>query len=470
MARSKARTTTAACLFGIAAGVLDVSSVSTRGIAFNAAAAVESGCVGNRVWEDTNENGRQDPEESGVASLAVSLYDPSGTVVDTDVTTGGGYYTLCSVLGPHEIRIDVPPGMRVTARDSGTSDFDDSDATPDGRIGVDVIADKNNQRFDIGLAPDPCSSGGSVGPSDDVAFGVWVQPDEVISEGIYGRFNAALVQWTSPTNIVSVIDDARSTGTRIILQFGTQGDWGFDIKTKISEFTVAKWKSTVDTYGQDMTIKCAVENAIADGTIRGVYLIDEPHHQRWSPDGTSNTYITNADLDEMAGHVKSYWPDARTSVRSSARTLMNYGRDPIVWQHLDEVFVMIQYRKWANHGQDRTIEGFMERQMRDVQAQGLDAIGSVQMLIGAPTTDEEFWPPGSGMQPVGKLDVSPIELEQYVEAFLKPRDANGVADPNGTFRVRDVMVFRWDRGGETDWDDQHYDAAIQGLIDWTATQ
>jgi len=473
------------------------------------------GCVGNLVWRDDNEDGRRQSVEPGLPAIAVSLHEPGGRLVDSKVTSNG-YFMLCGAGGPHEMRVAVPTDMRVTARDRGGEDYYDSDAASDGKVMVEVLAGRSTQRFDVGLVPigdsvdgDGDSGGGNDGGDDrdgddsggvgsianassvlastassdgtarkasrparsgEVLFGPWVQPEDVLSRNVFGRFNAALVQWSRPDNIVSLIEDARRKGTRIFVQLGTQGDWGYNVKSKASQFTVEKWKRTVDRFGKNPAIKRAMDKAIADGTIRGIYLIDEPHHERWSPSGRSHKHISNADIDEMAAHVKRYWPNARTSVRSSPRTLFGYGRDQIEWRHLDEAFVMIQYRKWMKHGREKTIEAFMERELKDAHDQGLDVIGSIQMLIGAPTSNREFWPSGSGMRPVGRLKVSPIELERYVEAFLKRRDREGRIDPQGQYQVRDVMVFRWSRNKENDWSNRYYDEAIDDLIGWTARQ
>jgi hypothetical protein len=228
---------------------------------------------------------------------------------------------------------------------------------------------------------------------------------------------------------------------------------------------LAKWKASVDRFADDPIVKEDIAAAIADGTIRGICLIDEPHHTRWSPSGTSHTRIPNVDIDEMARHVKSYWPAARTSVRASARTLVSYNRDVIDWQYLDESFLMINYRKWATQGQEKTIEAFMERETADANSQGLGVIGSVQMLIGAPTSESEWWPDlTNGATPQGKLEVSPIELQAYVAAFFRPRNAQGVAVENGDFQINEVMVFRWDRNDEDDWTDPFYSDAMDAMI------
>nr|MBX2835915.1 hypothetical protein [Gammaproteobacteria bacterium] len=209
--------------------------------------------------------------------------------------------------------------------------------------------------------------------------------------------------------------------------------------------------------------------AIDDGVIRGIYLIDEPHHKRWSPSGNSNNHIPNADIDEMARHIESYWPNARTSVRASPRTLISYNRGRHAWRHLDEAFLMINYRKWAQNG-DRTLEGFFKREVSEASKQGLGLIGSLQMLIGAPPSDQQWWPNG-GAKPVGKLKLSPIEMRTYVDAFLARRNAEGVRDSNGETAVSGIMVFRWDRNNENDWDNIYFNDAIseaQSVVNnWT---
>ena len=48
--------------------------------------------IGNRVWSDANNNGVQDPTETGIASAAVRLYSRTGTLVGITTTDATGNY------------------------------------------------------------------------------------------------------------------------------------------------------------------------------------------------------------------------------------------------------------------------------------------------------------------------------------------------------------------------------------------
>ena len=109
----------------------------------------------------------------------------------------------------------------------------------------------------------------------------------------------------------------------------------------------------------------------------------------------------------------------------------------------------------------------MEREITDANEQGLGLIGSIQMLIGAPTSNRTWWPDinNGGPAPVGKLRVSPLELETYVDTFLEKRDSKGRIDLRGKRAVDAIMVFRWDRNNETDWQNGFYDFTINQIAD-----
>jgi hypothetical protein len=66
--------------FGKAAGVGDLEALCS-------AAPIE---IGNRVWEDTDGDGIQDPGESPIANVTIELYDSSGSLVATTSTDSNG--------------------------------------------------------------------------------------------------------------------------------------------------------------------------------------------------------------------------------------------------------------------------------------------------------------------------------------------------------------------------------------------
>jgi SdrD B-like domain len=89
--------------------------------------------VGDRVWNDVNKNGQQDPTEPGVANVIVELLKPDGSVAKTTKTDSAGMYRFvelqpgtCSI---RFVRSSLPAGATFTVVDTGP-DVSDSDADP----------------------------------------------------------------------------------------------------------------------------------------------------------------------------------------------------------------------------------------------------------------------------------------------------------------------------------------------------
>ena len=100
-------------------------------VAFAATSSIQAG---DRVFEDTNNNGIQDSTEPGIAGVSVALF-LNGTQVGTPVTTDANGAFVFDDLQPntaYEIRIDrTQTALRTGPRDRepGTNDQLDSDAT-----------------------------------------------------------------------------------------------------------------------------------------------------------------------------------------------------------------------------------------------------------------------------------------------------------------------------------------------------
>jgi hypothetical protein len=124
-----------------------------------------------------------------------------------------------------------------------------------------------------------------------------------------------------PTNILSKLSDARAKGARVVIKLCKGHDRY--VQNDDRTFSLTKWKALVDQYK-------SVDLApyIADGTIVGHYLIDEPHRtERWG-----GKIISQATLEEMAKHSKQIWPDLSTFVRVVPSWLASA---PITYVHLD---------------------------------------------------------------------------------------------------------------------------------------
>jgi hypothetical protein len=141
--------------------------------------------IGNRVWEETDGNGIQDPEETNIAGVDVELWADTNDdgIADTQVGTAttdanGNYYfggvndsnmTGGNSVEPntaYELRIsltdpDLPYGATPTPPDQGT-DLHDSDGDNGGiHTGYSTVqfttgaAGANNHTYDFGFDPLP---------------------------------------------------------------------------------------------------------------------------------------------------------------------------------------------------------------------------------------------------------------------------------------------------------------------------
>jgi hypothetical protein len=90
---------------------------------------------------------------------------------------------------------------------------------------------------------------------------------------------------------------ARGKGVRLVLAM----TGGPNEVTTNGKFDLAKWKARMDRLNTS-AIKNAVADGVADGTIVGNKLIDEPEHPKWG------RVPTKAMIDEMATYAKRIFP------------------------------------------------------------------------------------------------------------------------------------------------------------------
>ncbi|WP_425332240.1 MSCRAMM family protein [Amycolatopsis alba] len=130
--------------------------------------------IGNRVWYDVDKDGIQDPGEPPVPGATVRLYDATGKLVSTTVTTSRGEYYFDNTNVPggllprtqYTIKVDKPedyePGgplhqWYVTKNDAGPNRFIDSDGVvpAGGRFPEKAVTTggpgENNHTYDFGF-------------------------------------------------------------------------------------------------------------------------------------------------------------------------------------------------------------------------------------------------------------------------------------------------------------------------------
>jgi hypothetical protein len=176
--------------------------------------AAGSGHLGDRIWQDLNANGTQDPGEPGIGSVVVKLYDlTTSTVIARATSDSQGMYAFNGLTdgGCYGLKAVAPQGYEFVARNQNLDDSRDSDADTNGVIGWPACVPSNgtSNDWDAGLSP----TGGSIGNlvwSDTNRDGIR-QPDEA------GVANVTLELWNAQTSA-----KIRTTTT------GSDGSYRFD--------------------------------------------------------------------------------------------------------------------------------------------------------------------------------------------------------------------------------------------------
>ena len=107
---------------------------------------------------------------------------------------------------------------------------------------------------------------------------------------------------------------------------GSQAQW----VNANGTFSLDKWKARLLPYRS-----INFSSYIADGTIIGNYLIDEPN----DPTNWAGTTVSPATLDEMAMYSKQIWPTMPTIVRVSPSYLKGH-----TYQYLDAAWAQYHSR------------------------------------------------------------------------------------------------------------------------------
>jgi hypothetical protein len=128
--------------------------------------------LGDRVWEDLNENGIQDDGEPDVAGVLVELYDCGGdglcgtgdeTLIASTTTNANGFYLFADLpAGDYCVRFIAPEGYFFTIQNAGGDDALDSDADPEtGFTGcVNLEPGETDLTVDAGLFQPPVGGEG----------------------------------------------------------------------------------------------------------------------------------------------------------------------------------------------------------------------------------------------------------------------------------------------------------------------
>ena len=184
--------------------------------------------IGDRVWEDRDADGIQDPGEPGIVSALVYLFGADSVILDVTFTDTSGRYVFTDLTAgsSYFVRFIPPPGYVLSPMDQGGDDSIDSDADP--ATGDSPIISPGVQlgpyEWDAGMvttvpcfAPDEpiyvygvrLSTDGNEFPILD--FMDFNQPDQVTGYHVYRSSETELPAETWPLVATDIVDGDQAT-------------------------------------------------------------------------------------------------------------------------------------------------------------------------------------------------------------------------------------------------------------------
>ncbi len=133
---------------------LAASDILTIDAGINNSAAATTASIGDRVWNDIDQDGIQDADEPGIQGVTVGLYQ-SNVLIATVFTDAFGNFQFTN-LAPgsgYEVRVTSPAGYTITTQDvSGNTQNDfDSDINGTGSTGQFNLVAGQRKDVDAGL-------------------------------------------------------------------------------------------------------------------------------------------------------------------------------------------------------------------------------------------------------------------------------------------------------------------------------
>jgi hypothetical protein len=112
------------------------------------------GSIGDLVWNDLDQDGVKDPNESGVPNVTVQLKDCNNNTLQTQQTNSAGNYNFPNLqAGCYKVCVLLPNGFQFSPQNQGGNDATDSDMNPgDGcTANINLAPGQNDPTNDAGI-------------------------------------------------------------------------------------------------------------------------------------------------------------------------------------------------------------------------------------------------------------------------------------------------------------------------------
>jgi hypothetical protein len=215
-----------------------------------------------------------------------------------------------------------------------------------------------------------CTAGGcsAIPVPLGVPFGPFALWDDGVLKPTAVAFTASQ-NYTSPDNVVRMIASARAAGQKLILvmtggapkEYSTNG-----------AFDLAKWEARIDQYNTT-PIRDAIAAGVADGTVLGNSLMDEPEHKNWGG------VMTKPLLDTMAAYAKGYFPTLAMGPSHGPNGYYQW-RPNERYRVVD--YVLNQYNYWVTDG---NVAAWRDKVLAQAKLDGVAVAFSMNILDGGQT-------------------------------------------------------------------------------------
>jgi hypothetical protein len=202
-------------------------------------------------------------------------------------------------------------------------------------------------------------------------YGLWGSTTEV--QWGPGPFTGSLENSSFPNSLVKRIEAARQQRLRLVLAM-TAGP--SEVITN-GKFDLAKWKAKMNTLNTS-AIKKAVADGVADGTIVGNKLMDEPESPQWGG------VPTKAMIDQMATYAKKIFPTLPMGIGNGAPGFK--WRSGERYKVLD--WVSVQYVWNYNQG---NVTAWRDEVLNFARANGVTPMFSLNLLNGGVRDKTGAW-------------------------------------------------------------------------------
>ncbi len=113
--------------------------------------------LGDKVWLDSNKNGKQDSNEVGIQGIKVELYDANGKVISSTLTNKQGFYSFSDLdIGEYSVKFIKKAGYSFTTKKAtGVSSSLNSDADISTGMTDSFFLDGDKLDIDAGMYVTP---------------------------------------------------------------------------------------------------------------------------------------------------------------------------------------------------------------------------------------------------------------------------------------------------------------------------